>query len=171
MSIFSSALNAQSLHALLTHELHDLYDGEFQIIDALPHMIEAATDKDLKKALHDHLRQTQDHVTRLEKCFQLMKEEPARMTCDGMKGIIKEGEHVLKGNMDPAVKDDALIGAAQRVEHYEMAGYGTAREHAKFLGYADVASILDQTLDEEGAADKLLTSIAKSMHKELAAVA
>jgi ferritin-like metal-binding protein YciE len=105
------------------------------------------------------------HVMRLEKIFGLLQEQPKRSSCDGMKGLIKEGEHVLKGDMDPTVKDDAIIGAAQRVEHYEMAGYGTARQHAKNLGFKDIAEILDETLQEEGAADHKLTEVARKMHQ------
>jgi len=169
MSLFGSdALDAQSLGALLEHELKDIYDAEFQILEALPKMIEAANEPELKKAFRDHMAQTQMHVSRLEQCFKSMQIEPARITCDGMKGVIKEGAHVLKGEMDPAVKDDALIGAAQRVEHYEMASYGAARAHAKHLHLNDVVELLDTTLSEEGDADKLLTKIAITMHKHLA---
>jgi ferritin-like metal-binding protein YciE len=164
-------VNALSVHALFVHELHDLYDAEHQIIDALPKMIEQATNPALKKALSDHLKQTQQHVTRLEDCFNAIQEQPKRMTCDGMKGLIKEGEHVLKGKMDPALKDDAIIGAAQRVEHYEIAGYGTAREHAKNMHLDDVVELLDKTLKEEGEADHLLTGIARAAHRELAKAA
>ena len=166
MSIFApAAVKAPSLHALLDHELQDLYDAEFQILEALPKMIEQVTDKDLKHALSHHMKETETHVTRLEKIFSLLQENPKRMTCDGMKGLIKEGEHVLKGDMDPTVKDDAIIGAAQRVEHYEMAGYGTARQHAKNLGFKDIADILNETLQEEGAADHKLSEIARKMHQ------
>lgn len=172
MSLFTSdTLKAPSLHALLYHELQDLYDAEFQILEALPMMIDEANGKDLKKALRDHRDQTKQHVTRLEECFTLMQEQPKRTSCDGMKGLIKEGEHVLNAQLDPAIKDDAIIGAAQRIEHYEIAGYGTARNHAKHLGYKGVAEILDKTCDEEGAADHLLTKIATEMHKELAKAA
>lgn len=168
MSIFSNKHDAQSLYVLLEHELKDLYDGEHQIIEALPMMIEQASHPDLKKAFRTHLDETKTQVTRLERCFRILQVEPARVTCEGMKGIIKEGQHVLKGDMDPAVKDQALIGAAQRVEHYEMAGYGCARNHAKNLGFDDMAEILDSILDEEGATDKILTKVAAIEHKELA---
>lgn len=163
-----SKVNAKSLHVLLAHELKDLYDGEFQIIDALPAMIEQANNPELKRALEEHLEETKLHVTRLEDAFNMLDMKAERVTCDGMKGIIKEGHHVLKGDMDPAVKDDAIIAAAQRVEHYEMAGYGSARDHAKHLGFYDIAKLLDTTLDEEGKADHTLTNIAKNMHKEMA---
>lgn len=169
MSLLSpSAVDAKSLHVLLDHELKDLYDGEHQIIDTLPEMIEQATNPDLKRALSDHLKETELQVTRLEDAFNILQTKPERVTCDGMKGIIKEGQHVLKGDMDPAVKDDAIIAAAQRVEHYEMAGYGSARDHAKHLGFYDIAQLLDTTLNEEGKADQLLSRIAGAMHKEMA---
>lgn len=163
-----SAVDAPSLHALLAHELKDLYDGEHQIIDALPEMIEHADNPALKRALSDHLEETRMQVTRLEDAFNILNIQPERAACDGMKGIIKEGSHVLKGDMDPAVKDDAIIAAAQRVEHYEMAGYGSARDHAKHLGLYDVAQLLDDTLQEEGKADHTLTAIARGMHDQLA---
>lgn len=165
--LMPTKVNAESLHVLLAHELKDLYDGEHQIIEALPAMAEQATHPDLKRAFEAHLEETRLHVTRLEDCFNLMQIKPERHTCDGMKGIIKEGHHILKGDMDPGVKDDALIASAQLVEHYEMAGYGSARDHAKHLGLYDVAKLLDTTLDEEGKADHLLTEIAKNMHKEM----
>ena len=161
-------VNAPSLHVLLAHELKDLYDGEFQIIAALPAIIEHASNPELKKALAAHLEETKLHVTRLEDCFNILQQKPGRYTCDGMKGILKENEHILQGDMDPAVKDDAIIAAVQRVEHYEMAGYGSARDHAKHLGLYDVAKLLDSTLDEEGKADHLLTKIALDMHKSMA---
>jgi len=171
MSLLSPhKVDAPSLHALLYHELQDLYDAEHQILEAIPEMIEQANSPELKTAFRNHRDETVVHVTRLEDCFNIMQEKAKRETCAGMKGLIKEGEHVLKGDMDPAVKDDAIIGAAQRIEHYEIAGYGTARDHAKHLGFKDMAAILDATLQEEGKADHTLTEIAKKMHKELAKV-
>lgn len=161
-------VDAPSLHVLLAHELKDLYDAEFQILDALPKVIEQATDLDLKKALEEHRRETENHVTRLEDCFNMLEMKPERIHCDGMGGVLKEGEHVLKGEMDSGVKDDALIGACQRVEHYEMAAYGCARDHAKVLGFMEIAKLLDATLQEEGTADHTLTKIAHAMHKGVA---
>lgn len=172
MSLFKSdAVDAKSLHALLTHELKDLYDAEHQILESLPMMIEQAHSAELQRALKEHLAETKMHVKRLEDAFAMMNEQPERITCDGMKGLIKEGEHVLKGTMDPAVKDDAIISAAQRIEHYEIASYGSARDHAKHLGFKEMAELLDTTLDEEGKADHTLTAIAKDMHKVLAKAA
>lgn len=166
--LMPTKVNAPSLHVLLMHELKDLYDGEFQILEALPAMIEQATHPDLKRTLEAHLEETKLHTTRLEDCFNILQQKPDRVTCSGMKGIIKEGEHVLKGDMDPAVKDDAIIAACQLIEHYEMAGYGSAREHAKHLSLYDIAKLLDATLDEEGKMDHTLTNVAKTMHKEMA---
>ncbi|UPA22743.1 ferritin-like domain-containing protein [Candidatus Peribacteria bacterium] len=164
-------VDAPSLHVLLAHELKDLYDAEFQIMDALPKVIEQATDLDLKKALEEHIRETETHITRLEDCFNMLDMKPERIGCDGMKGVLKEGDHVIHGEMEANVKDDALIGACQRVEHYEMAAYGCAREHAKVLGFTDVAALLNSTLQEEGKADQTLSQIAKTLHKSLSAVA
>lgn len=161
-------VDAPSLHVLLSHELKDLYDAEHQILDALPKVIEQATDLELKKALESHMRETENHVTRLEDCFNVLDTKPERIHCDGMAGVLKEGEHVLAGTMDSGVKDDALIGACQRVEHYEMAAYGCARDHAKVLGFLDVAKLLDETLQEEGNADHALTKIAHAMHTGVA---
>lgn len=161
MSIFSSDVRAESLHELLIHELNDLYSAEKQILEALPKMAEAATAPELAKAFEHHLQETEDQVTRLEDAFHLLGTEPSHVTCDGMKGLLKEGEHILKSNLKASVKDAALIGAAQRVEHYEIAGYGTAHTYAVVMEHADVAELLQKTLDEEGNADKTLTKIAK----------
>lgn len=156
-----SQVEAASLHDLLLHELNDLYDAEKRLVDALPKMAEAATDTDLKQAFRAHLAETQNHVTRLEDCFHLLNTEAEHQTCDGMKGLIMEGEHIIKGKMRASVKDAALISAAQRVEHYEIAGYGTAHTFAAMMEHTQVAELLQKTLDEEGAADKQLTKIAK----------
>ena len=168
MSLLSEKVNAPSLHSLLFHELQDLYDAEFQILDALPKLIEASSLPELKKAFRDHMKETEHQVSRLEQCFALINEKPKRSGCDGMKGVLKEGDHVLKGKMDPETKDDGIIMSAQRVEHYEMAGYGAAREHAKVLGYKEMAELLHETLQEEGNADHTLSAIAKSKHKKMA---
>lgn len=163
-------VDASSLHMLLSHELKDLYDAEHQIVDALPKMIDQVSSPDLKQALEKHLQETELQITRLEDCFNMLEMKPERIGCDGMKGVLKEGEHVLAGNMESSVKDDAIIGAAQRVEHYEMAAYGCARDHAKVLGFEEISKLLDATLQEEGNADHTLTTIARSMYKELAKV-
>jgi ferritin-like metal-binding protein YciE len=161
MGLFSS-MTLNSLNDLFVVQIEDLYDAEQRLTKALPKMAEAASSKTLKSAFKDHLRETEQHVTRLEKIFGVMGVTPRRETCEAMKGLIAEGDEVIGAGGDPAVKDAALIAAAQRVEHYEMAGYGTVRTLAQQLGQEEIARILQQTLDEEGACDKKLTAIAES---------
>ncbi len=150
-----------SLHDLFLHELADLYDAEHQILEALPRMVEAVTHKELKKALKDHLHQTEEQVNRLEEVYELLEEEAERQTCDGMKGLLKEGDKMLAAKIDPSVLDAAIISAAQRVEHYEIAGYGVLIAWARLLEHEEVADLLQETLDEEKDADQLLTDIAE----------
>jgi ferritin-like metal-binding protein YciE len=157
-----TALKLNSLRDLLFEELRDLYSAETQLIDALPKMAEAATSRELKSAFKHHLEETRRQVSRLENVFQQMGEKSSGETCEAMKGLIREGEVLVKAEGDPDVRDAGLIGAAQRVEHYEMAGYGTARSLARRLGENQVAETLQQTLNEEAEADKKLTSIAES---------
>ena len=157
-----TALKLNSLRDLLVEELRDLYNAETQLVDALPKMAEAATSHELKSAFEHHLEETREHVSRLENTFQQINEESSGETCEAMKGLIKEGEILLKAEGDPDVRDAGLIGAAQRVEHYEMAGYGTARSLARRLGENQVAESLQQTLNEEAEANKKLTTIAES---------
>lgn len=158
----------KSLEDLFMDELKDLYDAEHQLTEALPKMAEAAHSRELKAAFNDHLKQTKTHIKRLEEIFGIAGAKPARKTCEAMKGLVKEGSSVLKEEMPDMVKDAALIASAQRVEHYEMAGYGTLRTFAYVLGYQDVAPLLQQTLDEEEATDKALTQIANSINVEAA---
>src|ERR1700738_4392275 len=157
-----TALKLNSLRDLLVEELRDLYNAETQLVDALPKMAEAATSHELKSAFEHHLEETRQHVTRLERIFQQIGEKSSGETCEAMKGLIKEGDVLVKAEGDPSVRDAGLVGAAQRVEHYEIAGYGTARSLARRLGENKTAEILQQTWDEEGGADKKLTSIAES---------
>jgi ferritin-like metal-binding protein YciE len=161
MGLFSS-MTLNSLNDLLVVQLQDLYDAEQRLTKALPKMADAATNKQLKSAFQDHLRETEQHVSRLEKVFGIMGLTAQRETCEAMKGLIAEGDEAINAGGDPNVRDAALIAAAQRVEHYEIAGYGTVRTLAQQLGQDEVARILQQTLDEEGAADKKLTKIAES---------
>jgi ferritin-like metal-binding protein YciE len=156
-----TSLKLESLRDLLLEELRDLYNAEKQLVSALPKLSKAATSSDLKSAFDHHLRQTQEHVSRLETVFRDLGEKATGETCEAMKGLIKEGENFVeaKGNMD--VRDAGLIGAAQRVEHYEMAGYGTARALARRLGEKGVAEVLQSTLTEEAEANEKLTSIAE----------
>lgn len=152
-----------TLHDLLIAELKDLYDMEHQILKALPKMEKKATDETLKKGFHEHYAQTQMHVKRLEEAFKMLDEKPARKTCHGMKGLVKEGDEFLKmKSIDPAVRDAGLISAAQRVEHYEIAGYGCVIAFANLMGHYDVASLLEQTKNEEMATDQKLNVIAES---------
>lgn len=150
-----------NLHDLFVHELRDLYSAEQQLVKALPKMANATTTPDLKEAFNHHLDQTRNHVSRLDKMFARLGTTSAGEECEAMKGLVKEGESIINGHGHSVVKDAALIGAAQRVEHYEMAAYGTARTYAEELGYDDIADWLQETLDEEGAANKKLTKLAE----------
>jgi ferritin-like metal-binding protein YciE len=160
MALFSK-LEFSSLKDLLINQLEDLYDAEKRLTDALPKMAEAASSPQLRNAFTTHLQQTKDHVARLDLAFRHLGHTPGRETCQAMKGLISEGEEVISAKGDSSVKDAALIAAAQRVEHYEMAGYGSARTFAQRLGLSDVAQLLQTTLNEEGETDKLLTQIAE----------
>ncbi len=151
-----------SLRDLYVHQLEDLYDAEKRLVAALGKMAQTAQADDLRQALTEHQRQTEGHVGRLEQIFQMMGRRPERETCQAMKGLIGEGEEMIEARGDTHVRDAALIGAAQRVEHYEIAAYGTARSHARTLGFNDQAQLLQQTLEEEGETDKRLTSIAET---------
>ena len=151
----------EALQKLLTNELADLYDAENQIIKALPKMIDECSSTELQEALQEHLTITQKQVTRLDQIFRDLGEKPSKK-CKGMAGIIAEGEELLKEDFEESTKDAGIIGAAQKVEHYEIASYGTARTLAEFLGHQRAAELLEQTLEEEKEADKLLTQIAES---------
>jgi ferritin-like metal-binding protein YciE len=146
---------------LMVHELQDLRSAEEQLVEALPKMAAAANSAQLKKAFNDHLKQTKTHLTRAEKALEHLGKGPGNMKCKGMEGLVKEGDEAIKDVTDPETLDAALIGAAQRVEHYEIAGYGTARAHAEELGLTEIADLLQLTLDEEGEANKLMTQIAE----------
>lgn len=150
-----------TLHDLYIEQLRDLYNAEQQLTQALPKMASAATNKDLKEGFEDHLEETHEQIQRLNTIFSELNMAATGKTCQAMAGLVKEGEEAIKEHTDPDVRDAALIAAAQRVEHYEMAGYGTVRAFAKQLGFGNQADLLQQTLDEEGAADKRLTKIAE----------
>jgi ferritin-like metal-binding protein YciE len=153
-----------SLRTLLVEELKDIYDAEKRLTKAIPKLVKASSNDDLKTALQDHLGQTEQHVARIEQAFEHLDEPARAKTCPGMKGLIEEGdEHAGEDYDDDGLRDAAIIGAAQRVEHYEMAAYGTAIAHARLLELDDVAGLLKQTLDEEKAADEKLTEIAESV--------
>lgn len=153
-----------SLETMLVEELKDLYDAERRLTKAIPKMIKATTNADLRTALDSHLAETEEHVARLERAFQHLDTPAKGKPCAGMKGIIEEGdEHISEEFEDDALRDATIIGSAQRVEHYEIAAYGTAMAHAKLLGQNDVVGLLQDTLDEEKAADEKLTEIAESV--------
>jgi ferritin-like metal-binding protein YciE len=159
-------MELKSLDDVLEEELKDLYSAEKQLVEALPDIVEAASSKELQDAISEHLEETRGHVKRLEEVFQAIGMEPESQHCDGMEGLISEGSEVAEADGDGDARDAALIGAAQRVEHYEIAAYGTARTLARQLGHTDAAKLLDETLDEESAADEKLTKIAeKSVNK------
>jgi ferritin-like metal-binding protein YciE len=155
-----------SLQDLYVEELKDLYSAENQILKALPKMAEAASSNELKTAFNEHLHQTRGQVERLEQIFQMLDESPKGEKCKGIAGIIDEGEDMMDKDSPAAVCDAALIAAAQRVEHYEIAAYGTVRTYARRLGFEDQARILNETLQEEGETDKKLTSLAESYINE-----
>jgi len=161
MGLFTN-LKLNTMDDLFLVQIKDLYDAEQRLTKALPKMAEAASNKQLKSAFEQHLSETEQHVTRLEKVFGVLGVPPQRETCEAMKGLIAEGDEVISADGQPEVKDAALIAAAQRVEHYEIAGYGTARTFAQQLGQAEIARTLQQTLNEESAADEKLSKIAET---------
>lgn len=156
----------ESLHDLYLNELRDLYHAEKQILKALPKVIEKTKSQELQTALSNHLEETKGHVTRLEQVFRLHNEEPKAETCDGMKGILSEGEDILRHDENPAVRDAGIVAACQKVEHYEMAAYGSVRTWAEQMGHTQAAQILQQTLEEEKHADKKLTEIGQKLNVE-----
>ncbi len=164
-------MKMENLDELYLHELQDLYDAEKEILKALPKMAKAATSTELKRAFQEHLEQSNNHVRRLEQIFDGMGEEAKATKCKGVRGIIDEGEGLMDEDATSAVADAALIGAAQKVEHYEIAVYGTLRTYAETLGHDEAAQLLDQTLEEEKAADQKLTRIAESIINPEAAAA
>lgn len=156
----------ETLRELYVDELKDLYSAETQITKALPKMVKAASSEQLKSAFQAHLEETKEHVNRLEQIFSEMDESPKGKTCEGMKGLLKEGDELMHEDADPEVMDAGLISAAQRVEHYEMAGYGTVRTYAELLGEEDAVQLLEATLKEEKAADSKLTKVANKINVE-----
>jgi len=150
-----------TLAELYVEELKDLYSAENQILKALPKMIKATKHRELKNAFETHLRQTETHVQRLEQIFSELDERPRGKKCHGMEGVIEEGAELIKEKPEPAVLDAGLIAAAQHVEHYEMAGYGSVRTWAEKLGHENHAQLLQQTLHEEKETDRLLTTLAE----------
>ncbi len=162
MGLFSSR-ELNSLEQLLVDQLQDLYDAEHRLTEALPKMAESADSPQLAQAFREHLQETERQIERLERVFEIIGQSPKRKTCEAMKGLVAEGSEVMALKGSPDVRDAALIAAAQRVEHYEMAGYGCVRTYARQLGYTEAEELLQATLDEEGATDHRLTSLAESI--------
>lgn len=155
-------MKSQTLDKLFIDQLEDMYSAEQQIIEALPKLIQLASFKDLKDGLTKHLKETQNQVQRLETIFSMLEITPEEKTCEAMEGILKEADELVEGNAKSATLDAAIISAAQKVEHYEMASYGTLRSFAKYLDLdSEIIDLLQETLNEEGAADKALTKIAE----------
>ena len=159
-------MKLETLQDLYIQELKDLYSAENQIIKALPKMVKAAAHPKLADGFKQHLEQTKEHVARMEKILTSHDETTRGPKCKGMEGVLKEGQEMIEEDAEDDVRDAGLITAAQRVEHYEMAGYGTARTYAQLLGDNDGAKLLQKTLDEEGATDKKLTKLAESINVE-----
>jgi ferritin-like metal-binding protein YciE len=155
-------MEMDSLRKLYVDELKDLYSAEKQILQALPRMAKKAKNAQLKQAFELHVQETQKQVERLDQVFEMLGKSPRGKKCKGMEGLIEEGKEMMQEDMEPEVMDAALISAAQRVEHYEIAGYGTVRTYARLLGEDQHVKLLQQTLDEEGNTDKKLTQLAES---------
>src|ERR1700724_329789 len=158
-SIGGKIMPKESLRKLYVNELKDLYSAETQLVKALPKMAKAASSDELRQGFEKHLEQTKGHVQRLEKIFQALGESPKGKKCKGMEGLIEEGSEVMEEDYEGSILDAALIGAAQRVEHYEIAGYGTVRSMAETLGESDHVSLLEETLEEEKATDETLPEL------------
>jgi ferritin-like metal-binding protein YciE len=155
-----------SLDTLLEQELRDTYDAEKQLTKALPKLAKKATAEELKTAFEQHLRQTEQHIERLEQVFEALELPVKSKKCDGMKNLIKEGDDMISEAEDDATRDAVMIAAAQKVEHYEIAAYGTASEFAKLLGESQHVSLLEETLQEEKETDEKLTELAKEINPE-----
>jgi ferritin-like metal-binding protein YciE len=156
-------MKIRSLHDLFVHELKDLYSAEKQLVAALPKMAKKCSNEQLRAAFEEHLAVTENHVSRLEKIFEGLENSPRGEKCDGMEGLVEEAEGAMEDVEDDDVLDAALIAAAQKVEHYEISGYGTARTYAEMLGQDKAARLLQETLDEEKEADAKLNKLAKEM--------
>lgn len=154
-------MSLATLHDLMVHELKDLYSAEKQLVQALPRMSKNATSDELRTALDNHLAETEEQVSRLETIFESLGESPRGQKCHGMEGLIEEGKTLLQEDADPDVMDAGLIVAAQKVEHYEIAGYGAVCEYARMMGHTEALQLLEQTLEEEKNADRKLNEIAE----------
>jgi len=156
----------KTMEDLFLDEIRDLYDAEKQLTKALPKMAKAATSDQLKQAIQNHLAETENHVSRLEQVFEIIEQKATGKKCAAMAGLVKEGQEVVSSTDDSSVRDAGIIAAAQKVEHYEMSGYGSARTFAQMLGHDEAVSLLEATLKEEKAADKKLNDIAETQVNE-----
>ena len=161
-------MQKDSLQELYIDELRDLYNAETQLVKTLPKMAKASSSDELREAFENHLRETSEHVSRLEQIFEQLEEKPSGKKCRGMEGLVKEGAETMEEEYGDNVMDAAIIGAAQRVEHYEMAGYGTVRAMAELLGREQDVSLLEQTLVEEKKADAKLTELSRDINPKAA---
>jgi ferritin-like metal-binding protein YciE len=159
-------MKLETLHDLFVSELKDLYSAETQITKALPKMAKAASSPELRTAFEGHLEETQRQIERLDTVFEHLEISPRGKKCKAMMGLLEEGKEMMEMDADEAVMDAALIAAAQKVEHYEIAGYGTVRTYAELLGYDEAARLLQETLDEESATDEKLTDLAEKINVE-----
>lgn len=159
-------MQKDSLRELYIDELRDLYNAETQLVKALPKMAKASSNPELRQGFEEHLRQTSEHVSRLEQIFEMLDEKPTGKKCLGMEGLVKEGAETMKEDYEDAVMDAAIIGAAQRVEHYEIAAYGTVREFAQLMGEDEHVSLLEETLNEEKQTDEKLTQLAEQINSQ-----
>ena len=162
-------MTIETMEDLFVEQIQDLYDAEQRLVKALPKMAEASTNNELRSAFEDHLQQTQGHVQRLEQVFAELGQDPKKETCEAMKGLISEGQQTVQEDFSEPLLDSAIICAAQKVEHYEIAGYGTVCAWARSMGLEDVADLLDQTLAEEKAADEKLTEVAGNVMSDAGA--
>lgn len=160
-------MSVNSIEKQFLEELSDLYSAEHQITKALPKLAKMATSNQLQTALEHHLRETEGHVQRLEQVFKALGEKPSSTTCEGMKGILEEGEKTVKKAEEGGMRDLAIASGGNRVEHYEMAAYGTARAYAEHLGKTQVVELLQKTLEEEKEADRKLTQCAEQLQSQL----
>ncbi len=159
-------MSVNTIEKLFLEELKDLYSAENQITKALPKMIKAAKSQELRNALEKHLKETEGQIERLDRVFEMLGTRHTSKTCEGMKGVLEEGSEMLQETEEGDVRDMAIISAGQRVEHYEMAAYGTVRSYAKHLEKPQVAQLLEETLEEEKSADKKLTQISEQVNRQ-----
>jgi len=159
-------MQKESLRRLYVNELKDLYNAETQLVRALPKMAKASSNAELREGFEEHLRQTSEHVSRLEQIFEMLGEKPTGKKCLGMEGLVKEGAETMREDYKNALMDSAIIGAAQRVEHYEIAGYGTVRAFAELLGEHEHVSLLERTLEEEKQTDEKLSQLAEQINAQ-----